>query len=349
MSLSAEDQFHEIQSLMHTDLLSAPDLMRPTPFWEAASKDLASDLAGEGVRRFRASGNPLRFFVPTYGAPGSGIPKVDTSRIIESSGLEGKSLLSLEHWLGGAAAATADYRVFLAADSNLVGPDLSGVSESEVGDPVEHFEFDGRKFSRSFLNYLHGLVFLKKCLGETGIRTVLEIGGGFGTLGEILYQCGGFSYIDVDIPPTAAVATYYLHQATAKNVVDYRETRDRTELVPPPAGKAMVLCPWQLPKLIGSVDLFWNFISFQEMEPPVVQYYLDHCRRLEAKYVLLRNLREGKQRRAPGSLIGVDQPILGSDYDTFLPDYDLVATNVFPFGHRTIDGFHSELRLYARK
>jgi hypothetical protein len=45
----------------------------------------------------------------------------------------------------------------------------------------------------------------------------------------------------------------------------------------------------------------------------------------------------------------VKDPILGKDYDTYLEGFQLVATNVLPFGYRTIDGFHSELRLYAKR
>lgn len=341
--------FEELLALMEADLEVAPGLMRPTPFWREASGQLKKDLAGEGISRFRRLGGPLRFFVPTYGPPGSGMSRAQLDELLAKSRFAGKARLSLEQALGGAAAATADYRVFLAGDRRGIAPDLTLVSESSVGEPLEQFEFEGRFFSRSFLNYLHGLVFLKQILGEAEIHRVLEIGGGFGTLGEILGQCGGFSYVDVDIPPTAAVATYYLRKATSGAVHDYRETRGRDRLSPPPDGESMVLCPWQLNRLEGEIDLLWNFISFQEMEPPVVKSYLDQTMRLGARFVLLRNLREGKQRRRPGSVVGVDEPILGTDYDRFLPGYRLIGTNVFPFGHRTVDGFHSELRLYARE
>ncbi|NIB31764.1 putative sugar O-methyltransferase [Pseudonocardia sp. MCCB 268] len=45
--------------------------------------------------------------------------------------------------------------------------------------------FDGRLFSRSSFNYLRGLVLLKRAVPDLDVSTVLEIGGGFGTLGEI--------------------------------------------------------------------------------------------------------------------------------------------------------------------
>ncbi len=64
------------------------------------------------------------------------------------------------------------------------------------------------------LNYLKGLAFLKKTVGTSSIRRVLEIGGGYGTLGEIFLKSDydNSVYIDVDIPPAAYVATRYLQK-----------------------------------------------------------------------------------------------------------------------------------------
>jgi len=108
-----------------------------------------------------------------------------------------------------------------------------------------------------------------------------------------------------------------------------------------------VLSAWQIEKLQGQIDLFVNFISFQEMEPHIVKNYLQHVDRLESRWVLLRNMREGKQMRKEGG-VGVDVPILGDDYLTMLPGYELVERSVFPFGYRTVDDFHSELLLLKR-
>lgn len=112
--------------------------------------------------------------------------------------------------------------------------------------------------------------------------------------------------------------------------------------------QASVLCSWQIEHLVGNVDLFVNFISFQEMEPPVVENYMAHVRRLGARYVLLRNLKEGKQRRREGCSVGVDNPVMGDDYAAMLPGYEVVARNTLPFGYQTVDGYHSELQLLKR-
>lgn len=338
---------------MLEDMGGQEPLHQPTEFWSAASGRIIADLKAEGFEKFRRLASSRIFFVPSYGPPGNMLAQADVERLerellldAEAGSKKHRTLMEL---LDGTSWAVADYRVFLAGDRRGLAPDLSRVSECAAGNPPDQFFIDGRAFSRSMLNYLHGLVFLKQELGDAGIRSVLEIGGGFGTLGEILHQCGGgYSYVDVDIPPTSAVASYYLSQVPGLRLRDYFQTRSETAIGMPPPGEQMVLCPWQLPRLQGSVDLVWNFISFQEMEPHVVRFYLENARRLGARHVLLRNLREGKQKKKEGAAFGVETPILGSDYDGFLPGYRLVATNVFPFGFRTVDGFHSELRLYER-
>ena len=335
-------------------MVNQPSLFQATEFWRAASLQITDELRREGFHSFRRLSSTRNFFVPSYGPPGNILTETLVSQLeatlLATTARDSKAHLTLMQSLNGEAWALSDYRVFLAGDRPSISPKLASVTESLVGQPPDSFHIDGRRFSRSMLNYLHGLVFLKQQLGEAGIRTVLEIGGGYGTLGEILSQAGSdYTYIDVDIPPTSAVASYYLSSQPQVDLIDYESTRGMGEIRQPLPGQQMILCPWQISRLRGSVDLLWNFISFQEMEPEVVRFYLEQGHRLNARYVLLRNLREGKQKRSTQQPFGVCQPILGTDYDTYLADYNLIATNVQPFGYRTVDGFHSELRLYQRK
>lgn len=356
MSNDSVAAIHILEQML-ADLPSQAAIYQPTSFWREASAPIERELKEAGFDQFRRLAYTRAFFVPTYGPPGGGFTQADLDSLralIEQSAAPGsKKHQSLMHILSGESWALADYRVFMAAAaaSGKDGMDLTRFSESAVGAPLEQFHFEGRAFSRSALNYLNGLSFLKQELGAevASIRHVLEIGGGFGTLGEILLQAGDFSYLNVDIPPTAAVSGYYLAQQPGIRFMDYRHTRELDHIPVPSAPQQIVLCPWQLPAVQGNIDLFVNFISFQEMEPHVVDNYLQHVNRLSARFVLLRNLREGKAIRSDQHKYGVEKPILGSHYDGLLPGYELMATNVYPFGYRTVDGFHSELRLYRRR
>ena len=178
----------------------------------------------------------------------------------------------------------------------------------------------------------------------------MEIGGGFGSLGEILLKCvpDEIKYIDIDIPPISTVAEYYLSEVFGEDKVLKISQNHTDELIDiNKLPQVSVLKSWQVEKVVGKVDLFVNFISFQEMEPLVVENYLKHVDRLEASWILLRNLREGKQIKTENN-VGVEQPIFSDDYVRLLPNYDLVDSSIFPFGYRTVDGFNSELLLFKR-
>lgn len=339
------------------DMLTQNEFYRPTPFWDEASSRIVDEIQKNGIECFRALPAPLGFFVPTYGPPGNSFTKAQCAGLrrwlADNCQQAMKPQWALDRFLSGKNSAEADYRVLQAADNLERLPHLHTFSECTAGHPIEHFEFEGRRFSRSSLNYLLGLALLKKHVPPEYVpRTVLEIGGGFGMLGEILNASSieGFRYIDIDIPPINYIAQWYLQQVIGtKTVTTYAMTRDFSEIHIAALTPLSVLCSWQIEKLRGSVDLFVNFISFQEMEPDIVKNYLSHVERLGARWVLLRNMREGKQKRRTGHLAGVENPILGDDYLNMLPGYELVDRNTHPFGVCTVDNYHSELMLLRRK
>jgi len=348
-------QFHAELKEAIADMHARNELYQPTSFWAQACSQIEEELLELGVEKFRSHPLPLGYFVPTYGHPGNGFAADQIYALgacLQTSWpADRKPALGLSQFLQGRLQALADYRVLLAADDRTRVPYLHEFSESKVGSPLEQWTFDGRQFSRSSLNYLLGLAFLKQCAPSFRFNTILEVGGGFGTLGEVVAASGicDARYIDIDIPPTSFVAQYYLQEVLGMdNVATYSGTKNQPHIKIEDLPKASVLSSWQIESLVGSVDLFVNFISFQEMEPRVVQNYLDHARRLGAKYILLRNLLEGKQKRSADCPVGVESPVRGDDYAAMLPGYEIVARNVLPFGYETVDGFHSELQLMRR-
>jgi putative sugar O-methyltransferase len=186
------------------------------------------------------------------------------------------------------------------------------------------------------------MVMLKRAVPDLHVQTVLEIGGGYGTLGEILLQQNpGLRYVDVDIPPVAAVATWYLAQVLGEDrILAYTQTRDLEKIeLANITESATVLCSWQLPRVVGTVDLFVNFISFQEMEPAVVANYAEHVSRLGARYLLLRNSPVGKP--------GVRERTLRSTYLDVFSDYELVEANSSLYG-QSYEG-ESEVMVLVRR
>ena len=172
---------------MLADMEAAHELHKPTAFWRDAAAQIAADLVRDGFDAVRSLPSARAFFVPSYGSPGNSLSPGDIDEIeravLRVAERGSKAHLTVMDMVGGRAAAMADYRVFLAGDRPDVDPPLRHVSESSVGHPPDQLAVDGRRYSRSMLNYLHGLVFLKQTLGDSHVRSVLEVGGGFGTLG----------------------------------------------------------------------------------------------------------------------------------------------------------------------
>ncbi len=100
-----------------------------------------------------------------------------------------------------------------------------------------------------------------------------------------------------------------------------------------------MLCSWQLPRVVGTVDLFVNFISFQEMEPAVVANYAEQVSRLGARYLLLRNSPVGKP--------GVRERTLRNTYLEVFSDYELVEANSSLYG-QSYEG-QSEVMVFVRR
>lgn len=341
---------------MFSDMKIQADHYKPTEFWANVSIKIRDTIRESGLSNFRFIELTRQFFAPTYSFTNYhkeqnlyAKTKQELNKIIDDSRLAAR----FNNLLSGKILANADYRTIQAADKPTP-PYIDQVSESKIGNPIEQFELDGRYFSRSFLNYMLGITFLKKHVDTQNIENVMEIGGGYGTLGELLLgdERNNYFYINADIPPTSFVSSYYLKEVFGeKHIADYFDIKDSYILdinLLKTKYKALNIASWQIEKLQGSIDLFVNFISFQEMEPEIVQNYAKHIIRLNPQYILLRNMEEGKEQKNSTNMYGVNNPIKGKDYDDFFPNYELVATNSNIYGFITEDGFHSQLRLYKK-
>jgi len=339
-------------NIMYQDMLIQKKIYRPSSFWIHLLNYLLEAFKKNGIKNFRREKLANNYFVPLY----SHIREENITKFIKSyktNNFSKKMNYLLDSSIDGSLEAFSDYRVFKSADNIKKLPSLHKFSESKFGNPVEQFKFDNKLYSRSALNYLLGLTFLKSKTKNFIPKIVLEIGGGFGTLGEILKfsNIKNFKYINVDLPPLSYIAEQYLSKCFGSSKVSgYFQTRNLEKIQIANLKNISTLCSWQIEKLHGKIDLFVNFISFQEMEPEIVKNYLDIISKLNAKYILLRNIREGKQMKSKSNKIGVEKQTTHRHYKKFLEKkYRLLSTNVIPFAHRTYDGFHSELYLFEKK
>lgn len=341
------------------DINFAPKIYRPTKFWQLWMDNFKKDIEDYGFEKFKSAPSCLSMFVSNYGYPFNEVDhelKREFREFGETRNLSQKQLAFLEFYLTGEMNAFSDFRVLKASDNGpACGLDFSKFTEGDVGAPMEQFNFDGRILSRNSLNYLLMMVFLRRIMINFTPRVVLEIGGGWGSLGEILQKSKteSMKYINIDIPPTSCFSNFYLRETFGRNsVMGYMELHECEEISVSKLGDLTVLPSWTLDRIRGKIDLFVNSISFQEMEPKVVRKYLEKVIGLQPRYVMMRNLREGKNTVASDNVGSrVDEAVKREFYVNNLSanGYSLVEDNVVPFGRKTLDGFHSEILIFEQK
>jgi putative sugar O-methyltransferase len=325
------------------------DVYQPSIFWKKQHKKFYRLFLEKKLGNFRNDKLANNFFVPLYHLKREWGSKT-ILKLIKKKKISNRLSIEINKLLSGYYHAEKDYKIFSLSDIKKK-PYLHKFSESKFGNPAEHFYFDKKYFSRSALNYLKGLTFLKIHTKNFIPKIILEIGGGYGTLGEIFKFSGikNFKYINIDLPPISNLSEIYLERIYKKENISEIDLKLNKNIYIKNLKKITCLNSWQIEQLKGEIDLFVNFISFQEMEPDLVKNYLSKVCNLKPRYILMRNLREGKQKFTKNS-IGVKKPVRSSNYINYLKkNYILVNKNTVDFGYLTYDNFHSELLLFKKK
>jgi putative sugar O-methyltransferase len=280
-------------------------IYRPTNFWTPGLRDILADLETRGLASFKSWPTAGFWFYPGYGRP---LAPRTIEKTFKQAAKANPALTRLT-WLrslNGFHEAMRDFDAArLAWDQNRWPFDLEGFGESEVGQPVRHYALTGvdtTRWGKPYLNYLLCLAALSRHV-DGPPRSFLEIGGGFGVLGEILLRRDEQArYVNLDIPPLLTVSSYYLSTLFGSRVLVADALAESGPLEPPASA---CLPNWRLPDVRGPFDVFVNSFSFQEMEPHVVDHYVGMVAGIGVTHVVSLNSREGKRRASAGTEGGV--------------------------------------------
>lgn len=264
-----------------------------------------------GLATFKSWPTAFFWFYPTYGRR---LSRAEVNGLVRSAKAKrpGLSAAWLRSALDGSAEAARDLDVVrLAWNQDRWPYDLEGHGESRVGNPVQHYNLTQSSdigWGKPYLNYLLCLSALSQHVSSPP-TSFLELGGGFGVLGEIVMSRDPRArYVNLDIPPLVAVSSYYLTELFGENrVLTYDERVADTGPVEVP--ESACLPNWRLPDIEGPFDVFVNTFSFQEMEPHVVEHYIHNITSLGLTYVVSLNSRKGKQRATETNEVGVVDPV----------------------------------------
>lgn len=285
-------------------------IYRPTNFWGPGVRRLLDEMKSVGLDSFKSWSMAAIWFYPMYG---SGF----TSTTIDSTFRHAASVNPtvgkawFETALSGAYQARRDFDAArLAWDQTRWPFDLEGLGESETGQPPQFFRLVESKragWTRPYLNYLLCLAALSRYVDRPP-QSFLEIGGGYGVLGEIVMSRDPDArYVNLDLPPLVTVSSWYLATLFGSRVTLYDAAIPETGAI---TGIGSASLPnWRIGDVDGPFDVFFNSFSFQEMEPDVVEHYVSQVAAKDVSYVISLNSRHGKPRATEGNDVGVIEPV----------------------------------------
>jgi putative sugar O-methyltransferase len=287
-------------------------IYRPTSFWEPALEQLLGDMAQRGLENFKSWPISKVWFYPRYGSDFTNASISATyERAKEVNPNTRKNWLS--GILNGSVEAGRDLdAVRLGWDQQRWPFDLTEHGESRVGTPQQYYKLTGAEhgWTRPYLNYLLCLTALSRHV-DTGPKSFLEIGGGYGVLGEILLSRDPEArYVNLDIPPLVTVSSYYLRTLFGDRVTKYDADLAATGELK--LDTSAVLPNWRIKDVRGDFDVFVNSFSFQEMEPNVVEHYIDAVVGAGVEHVVSLNSLKGKpkvEERGDSPWGGVVEPV----------------------------------------
>lgn len=300
-------QFNE---RMMSGVAECDPVFRPTNFWTPGLRELLVDLESRGLDTFKSWPSAGSWFYPWYGLnlrPRAIKALVDRAIELDDT----LSRRRVQHRLNGVREAQRDFdAVRLAWDHHRWPFDLEGWGESGLGRPSQRFALRGAagpRWSKPYLNYLLCLSALSWHVDHPPV-SFLEVGGGYGVLGEVVMQRDPVvRYVNLDIPPLLTVSSYYLTSLFGHERVLAGDDLPTAGPVAP--QRSACLPNWRIDDLQGDFDVFVNSFSFQEMEPHVVERYVAAVAGLGVEYVVSLNSRAGKQRAVHGEEGGVLEPV----------------------------------------
>jgi len=168
---------------------------------------------------------------------------------------------------------------------------LDKVSEPKEGNPLL-VSSNGKSMSQDLANSLIEYYSISEAVSFENIKTVLEIGGGYGRNAHVILSLNpNARVILVDIMPALYIAQRYLSSVfrdrkvfAARSFSSYDEVKNEIE-----AASIVFLLPHQITLLPDKqVDLCMNISSFGEMNREQIEWYFAQINRFTSKYFYMK-------------------------------------------------------------
>jgi putative sugar O-methyltransferase len=290
MSPEITDDLPLLEIMIHDLRHQSGSLYRPGPYWDRIAENALSEIGRCGLQDFRGSSNLIgQSFADNLAVDIRDGYNSGYRRLIRWA----TRLFPLSRVFDAQAGLTRGF----AAESIRLSQELLSqkprvqellgryrVPYSLLGGCKTAVKIAGKDYAIHYLNLLEQHDTIASLIRFDRVRTVFEIGGGFGTNIHLLLE----NYPNIrkvvylDIPPNLYVGTQYLKAFYGEAVRDYRDLKKRDRIVFSDTEDREIYCiaPWQIENLQTHVDIFMNSHSFVEMPAEVVANYAHHLMRL---------------------------------------------------------------------
>lgn len=354
-SLQVADR-SDLLKLMLDDLAAAPAAFQPTNYWSVYERRFVPELLERGLSDFRRR---RRSVLTSFGAsdyrPRGAYLDLNQSRLFGNRvtqrvpgwkrlvamvndlfNRDGLSPVGLDLYeCGLRELQESAFRLTQLYGEHARARPIDSIELSSAGNPEDVFEIGGRPYTMRALYYYLRYAYCCQFIDFDAVDLFVELGSGVGRQIEIIRKLHPrIRVVAFDIPPQLYVCGQFLSTIFPDAVIGYETTRTYRAMPDLPAGAIAICGNAQFPLLRDQrVDLFWNAVSFQEMEPDVVANYLGYVAPV-ARAVYLQERMRGKDVSHAAGEPGVLRPTTLDDYRRGLPNHTLVdmSPSIRPLG-----------------
>ena len=158
---------------------------------------------------------------------------------------------------------------------------VNNLNKKNVGNCENSYKIQGYFFDKDLLIQIYNFNDLVKFVfSKKKIKTVFEIGGGFGQLTKIILNKYDYKFFSIDLPEANLLTSYYLHENLPEKKIytydNYLKEKDRFVSSDNIDNfDIFILPPWVKFNDELKIDLFINILSFVIIEPAEVKKYFN--------------------------------------------------------------------------